>query len=478
MLTANNKSGFYNIVAYIYLASFVMVAIFFGLSPMTFILFSIMAAVFIIPSAKLGLGVIITLTMIFERFFTLQPLIIDQQIYKIYPLDIIIGLIIISLLLGWRFKKEKIKFFFGKPEILLTGFIILNVIYLTVANFNANADFSVAFSTFKNYAFYPLLYFITIYSVQNSRKLKNMINFILFTGLILIAFMAIGFIRGEGLWTEFTPLSTGGVRFLAGTHAFYLVLAIIIALSLLVKDRFYNKGLANLVLWIWLVGILASLMRHLWLALAFGAFVLFLLINKKDKIKFISYGAKNLIVAISIIAIILLTTSLSPNINSLDNFTKPIENFTNRIVSVSDISQDSSAAWRVNLWQSANKAWMSNPILGIGFGKKIPLEVDKWKTFEEVRNLHNSLIAITVQMGIVGIVVFLAFIFMVIKKSWKNIFTNYDLSPYYIGITACILVILFCSLFQPYLETNLTGIFLWIMLGLLRTSKLTTENHV
>ena len=38
-----------------------------------------------------GICAVIFLTLIFERFFTLAPIIIGYQEYKIYPLDIILG---------------------------------------------------------------------------------------------------------------------------------------------------------------------------------------------------------------------------------------------------------------------------------------------------------------------------------------------------------------------------------------------------
>ena len=62
------------------------------------------------------------------------------------------------------------------------------------------------------------------------------------------------------------------------------------------------------------------------------------------------------------------------------------------------------------------------------------------------------------------------FIASVLIVAIPKIFVNQDLKPYYLGILAGTVAFLFASLFQPYLETNLLGIWLWLFLGLLRTT--------
>ena len=75
------KITLYNLVAFIYLAGIIILSIIFGLSPFLYLLFAIIAAALIIPSHLSGLKLIIIMTMIFERFFTLQSLVMEQQIY-------------------------------------------------------------------------------------------------------------------------------------------------------------------------------------------------------------------------------------------------------------------------------------------------------------------------------------------------------------------------------------------------------------
>ncbi len=475
---AISKEGLLNILAYVYLSALIIVGIFFGFSLPLFILFLLIAAFLLMPSTLRSLGVIIILTMLFERFFTLQPLIIDQEIYKIYPLDIIIGLFIISwLLIFFREKTKKPKIFFGWPEILLIVFIFLNLLYLFFGSRDINADFGVAFSTFKNYAFYPILYFLTVYSIQKKEDLKKISHLFLWGGVFIIAFVIIGLVRGNGLWTEFTPLSTGGVRILASTHAYYLVLSTILAVVLLSYNRFKYKGYIGIALWIWILGILGSLMRHLWLAVAASAVGLFVLIKKKNKRFLQNYILKNGLIILTVVIILVLLINLFPYDDIWGGLYTSSRYFQERASSLSTSAGDTSINWRVVFWSEALKSWASSPILGLGFGKKIPLEFADWKIFEEIRNIHNSLLAILIQMGILGLGIFIMLILLILKKSWQHIYKDKELEPYYIGIVVCLGVILFVSLFQPYLETNLQGIFFWIMLGLLRTSKIINRDN-
>lgn len=469
---APDKSWLYHLMTSAYLAIFIILGIFFDFSPLIYVTLFLVSGIFILPSARTGLIIIIILTMLFERFFTLQSLTIDQQIYKLYPLDIIIGLTLIAVLLELRFKKIKFKLIFQTPEKILLIFMAITFLYLMFSLININAQFSVAFSTFKNYGFYPLLYFLTIYLINDGKKLKNVIHWLLGAAVLIIGFIFIGFIRGQGLWTEFTPLSTEGTRFLAGTHGFYLVFATLICLSLLAFNRFRNAGLALIVIVIWQLGILGSLMRHLWLALALGAMLLFIFLPKENKKNISQSGLKIILITLTIALVFILTINLLPDqINSDNQLMSSLENLKSRITSLVYKVGDSSINWRLGLWQSAQKAWLTNPIFGVGLGKKIPLELEDWQVLEEIRNLHNSPLAILIQMGILGLTIFIAFIAAVIVRSWRYLFLNNELKPYYLGVMIGVFTFLFTSLFQPYLETNLTGIFFWIFLGLLRTSE-------
>jgi len=292
----------------------------------------------------------------------------------------------------------------------------------------------------------------------------------LLAGVMIIGFIAIGWLRGQGLWTEYTPLSTYGIRFLAGSQAFYLMITVLLSLGLLAFERFKNQGLASVIIIIWLIGLAVSLMRHLWLSLFIGLIFLLTIIPAVNKKNLIKLSLKSSLIIITLAIIALLIANISPWANfsdSLDNFYKT---FSTRITSLISVSQDTSLNWRLNFWRTAEKSWIKNPIPGLGFGQKLPLELGQWQTFEEIRNIHNSPLAIIIQMGLIGISLFTLFIATNLASSFKLIFKNEELAPYYLGLLAAIVAMFFASLFQPYLETNLTSIFFYLLLGLLRTN--------
>ncbi|MEI6627096.1 MAG: O-antigen ligase family protein [bacterium] len=467
-----------NSLAFIYFAILILLMI---LAPNIWLysIFVITGLAFIFYSEQLGLNMIILLTMVFERYFTLQSLVIDQTIYKLYPLDILIILTAISFLIHLRLQKRaRVQFIWGWPETLLIIFILINLFTFIRSLTDYNVQVDIAFSTLKNYVFYSAIYFLIIYSVQKAKDLKRLIEVILLGGVIIIPFILYGLITGQGLWTEFTPLSTTGLRLLAGTHAFYLCLSSLILLSFLAFKKFANQQIAGLILWIWLLGIAVSLMRHLWLALIVALVILILIIPKEAKKKILNFSAKNILIIFSAIAIILTITSLYPRQQLSANINTTGEYLVTRASSIVNLQEDASAIWRKDLWTIALNSWLKNPMLGTGFGKRVNLQTGDWQNYEELRNLHNSPLAILIQTGLIGFILFIAFIISVLATSFKQIYLNHELTPYYLPIISAGVLFFIASFFQPYLETNLTGIFFWIILGLIRTITVVNKNSI
>jgi len=80
-------------------------------------------------------------------------------------------------------------------------------------------------------------------------------------------------------------------------------------------------------------------------------------------------------------------------------------------------------------------------------------------------------------MGLLGITIFGILILSIIFASAKNIFKDEDLRPYYIGLIASLIAFIASSLWQPYLETNLMGLWFWLILGLMRSAGLIAEKN-
>ncbi|MFA6422171.1 MAG: O-antigen ligase family protein [Candidatus Buchananbacteria bacterium] len=446
-----------------------------GLTMPFFLAIALCALIFFLPSYEyLGLICIIGLTMFFEKLFTLQPLIIGDNAYKLYPIDALMAVVFLAIIIKLLIHK---KFKFNWPEIFLGIFFLIVCANMLRGTMDLNAQFATAFSSFKNYFWYPLIYFVVIYAVDSREKFKNFIKIFLLFSIGLIGFIVYGIATGQGLWTEFTPLSTEGTRILAFTHAFYLSVAILIALGLLIAKKLNNILFSLALMWIWLIGIVGSMMRHLWVALIIAVGALFIISPKQEKGYFSKIFAKNIVIIITLILLALLLANLMPASESSGSFVNIVDSTKNRVVSFLTASDDTSVSWRMDLWRDALHKWETNPFFGIGFGKQLSLETFDWQTFEDVKNIHNSPLAILVQTGIVGFVSLGLFILAVLFASYKHIVKDKDLRPYYAGIFAAIILFLLSSFFQPYLEANFTSIFLWMLLGLLGTSKFITNKN-
>jgi len=471
-----NNAILKKILAYSYLSAIIIIMIVLGPWPIFYLAFAFLALLLILPDDyRLGFSLVLVLTMIFERYFTLQGLVIDKDVYKLYLIDIILILTFGSLVLNHYFKKNQLKITWQKPEFFLLLWLLAVSAYMIRAVFDINADLAVAFSSFKNYLFYPLIYFLTLLIVKNRQTLKYFYHLIIIVGAGLIVFLFIGLARGGGLWTEFTPLSTAGVRYLAGTHAFYMLLASLMAISLLLYKRLQPVSFALMIIAFWCFGVTVSLMRHLWLALGLGLIAIFVLIEKNLKQYSLTLALKTSLILVSSLFGVLLLINLFYFNGSFGSISDFFQNTSDRALSLFDLSEDSSASWRQELWYDAKNLWEKNPLWGIGFGRTILIDNADWQNFEEVRNIHNSPLAITVQMGLFGLMIFIILILSIIISSAKNIFQDDDLRPYYIGLSASLVAFIASSLWQPYLETNLMGLWFWLILGLMRSAGLIAE---
>lgn len=439
-------------------------------------LFIIVSSISFILSSfypRSGIYAIVFLTFVWERFFTLAPVIINRQEYKIYSLDILI----IGVILGIVFRilsyylvdykkinilKKKLKHsrnaikYFVLFVLLVTGHFMLDI-------FIGRSDPSSAFSSFKYYTFYPLLYLIIMLLFNEVKNIKRLFYFALAGGVVIILFTIYGIINGGGLWTEFTPLSTGGIRILAFTHGFYLTMLWLGLFIYIFKKRIQQQKYFFLLL-IGGVGILGSMMRHLWLGLGFSLLIVFFVYGrKKDNLILLKHLGQYFPAVVGFIVLLGYLTIIFPH-SFVGEITKSVNSVVyERVASFANVQQDSSFSWRELAWRESLVQYRQHPIYGLGFGQKIHLETMNYHDFVEVRNIHNSWLVLFVQSGVVISGIFIAFLINVLG----NIFQKKK-NESWIKITVVILLLnyFFLATFQPYLETNMLGIFFWMLLGL------------
>ena len=370
---------------------------------------AVMSAAFLIALfyPRAGLYAVIFLTFIFERFFTLQPIILGRAEYKLYPLDIIIigviGGIVIQKIFplfqegirrDFRVKGRRVADYF------LMSFIALSAVYFIFSAFVFKNDFALAFSSFKNYAFYSLFYFAVLLLINNKETLARLLKFAAAGAAGIVFFVVYGILSGSGLWSEFTPLSTQGIRTLAFPHAFYLSMAVVFSLAYLAPDKSARaKKYLYFLVPVWIAGILGSMMRHLWIGLFISIISLYFIAPRKNKAALRKIAANYFLAVLAIAVFIFYAVALFPYSGLSKNSTAALNAIGNRIASTANV-YDESILWRNAAWNSALKEYARSPILGLGFGRKVFIEIGRYKNLVEIRNIHNSFLALLVQTGI------------------------------------------------------------------------------
>jgi O-antigen ligase len=115
------------------------------------------------------------------------------------------------------------------------------------------------------------------------------------------------------------------------------------------------------------------------------------------------------------------------------------------------------------VWSEGFREYSKNPIFGLGLGQRIYVENEDYRDFVEVRNIHNSLLVLLFQFGLTPFFLFLAFIYANLKDILQKAKKDWIDTALIIFLVYYLVIFLF----QPYLETNLLGIFFWIILGLI-----------
>jgi O-antigen ligase len=463
-----SKDHIYAIFIIVFVSIFVLVNYLFGFNLSLWFISMLVGAILAFAYPRAGLYSIIFLTFIFERFFTLVPIIFGRSDLKLYPIDIILGAILASIFFKLIFGNIKISW--KKVDTAIMTFSILSVVYFFVSIFILNGSGTLAFSSAKNYAFYSLLYFVSFLLIDNKERIKDLAAVIITGGIGICWFVFYGIAMRNGLWSEFTPLSTEGIRTLAFTHGYYLSLIIIFTLIYIAYRKNKLANFLMILLPVWILGIVGSMMRHIWLAMLVTLVYIFFIFTKNQREQFKKYVTGYIVLAFSVFIVLTYLVTMNPNSGMHASYERTFGILSSRVTSIASTNSDDSIIWRTTAWKQAAERYISNPIFGIGFGQKITIELGNYRDFVEVRNIHNSFLVLLVQMGILG--VFL--IAYVIIKLAKNVFQKVKQQDEFMQIVSyCSIGILVFQtaafMFQPYLEANMLGIFFWINLGLLRS---------
>ena len=125
-----------------------------------------------------------------------------------------------------------------------------------------------------------------------------------------------------------------------------------------------------------------------------------------------------------------------------------------------EASLDESSQGRIAKWEGGINIFMDNPLFGAGFQRpQYELGVDT----------HNAFILILAEMGIFGLLVFLWFLWALLKEARFLLNTEFNFVG--LGLIGCVIAFIFVNMFYSnFFRDTVVGTF-WIGLGLLAGSK-------
>ncbi|MDO8626620.1 MAG: O-antigen ligase family protein [Candidatus Magasanikbacteria bacterium] len=429
---------------------------------------------FIFYYPEVGLIVALLSTLWFERWFTLAPIVFGGTVYKLYPLDVILALVGLSIL--WhiytgQMPRPSFKRFKLDTAILLFGAVCF---FSYAASWFKPTDPALAFGTFKNYFLYAVVYLYSIILFNSSESWARLMRWLKIGGFGLLFFLLLGVLRGQGMWSEAQTLSTAGARLLAQSHAFYFLLfALWLGVAYLWPQNQWWRVSRKTLWWLLLLavfGVVVSLQRHLWLTGTIILVTWFIFLESAERRRLLSIigwalGAAALAGLIYMWILLLLFGRLPASVSKTANIIQQRASLSMMLN-----QGDTSANWRWAAWRGGLKLWAVHPIIGTGLGQKI-YGYDKTYLFEvAARELHNNYLGILVQMGLLGAAATAYWFWRLLKllyALWQKAAAS-SLAPFVLGWGSVVLVFMIVFSVSVYWDTNFLIIWWWLALAALR----------
>lgn len=440
--------------------------------------------------------------MLFERWFALDALHLGGAVLKLYSLDIALGIVFLALIIPrlytmramqwFRFIFERIKVQ-DKWQKTLHWLVLWWVLYIScigILHAAFGGSFSELFSAWKNYAFYSVLYAFAVYfysvSEESRDHIRVVIHAILGGGLLLFIFPVLGIIQGQGVWAEFTPLSTSGTRLVAATHTFFLSMLFIASVALRlegshVHDRlkriYRNPYFTVLLICFMLIG----MYRNVWVGMAVAILVLTVLLHRAGV-----FTIRNILgpmIAFGLMTFVLGLTVMwyygGQQVARVARETPVVTSVGDRLHSVFSVfntQYDESAGWRVTVWKESVDYWISgtptnmvkNILFGTGLGTSITFTYNDFLQDVAVKSVHNDWLSFMVQGGIFALVFMIAIVGIMTYNGIRIAYLRH--SAIHAMIVGMIVFFSVAALFGAYFVINIFGMWFWMLLGLIHVN--------
>ena len=304
------------------------------------------------------------------------------------------------------------------------------------------------------------LFFIIVETINDRKKLRRIIWAALL-GLSLVSVDGVfqyltgkDFIRGYKFGIGFRYPGQAGLRRLsASTHnpndlASYLITVIPLLISLAL---YYFRGKKRMLLG--LVGLMAFFCMFQTYSrgaiLGFAIVAILFSIIKKDK---------RLAVALLILIIILLFLLPKPILYWMVSNPNPYDFFI----------EEGGRRWH---WQAAINMIKTHPFLGIGTNT-FSINYERYKIAADPLTgwyAHNAYLHVAAEIGLIGLIIFIAMIIAAIRNWWINYkrINTLDLGAISLGIFGAFIGYLVAGLLESNLQYSNLAVLFWSVLGLI-----------
>lgn len=370
------------------------------------------------------------------------------------PGDIILALLILFYLLliiiskqeRYNFLESLKNFFKDKTCIAMFLLFILMAVSVTYAQ-----DRKLAVSETARFLSYLCLFFIIKYKITEAKEYHLLINSYIFTTVLLCIFGIYQFFTYAGLSKEFTSYNSYSIKVkIASTltnpnnYAAYLLLSVFPVFMLFIYEKEkLKKALYLLIFLIITVNIVLTFSRNVYLGFGIGMLVLIVIYSKKLLAAFIPLLAAALAV---------------PQIRRR----------------LSEISSSSLDVSRIKLWKTALLMFKDHPLLGVGNGNYLANYNEYIKKYPTLyyeysdHPTHNSYLKVMSELGIFGIIIFMAMFLSIVINLYKFIKDYEDryFRYFYTGFFASSLGFLFMNFFDNFFFVPKTTTYFWVLVSI------------
>ncbi|MBW9153575.1 O-antigen ligase [Clostridium estertheticum] len=388
-------------------------------------------------------------------YIVIMPLIQEGTNFKGIPVsDILLGIVIFVYLIKIIIEKAaRERFIYGIRDLfsstlsicilILLGIMLLSTLYAL--------EKTLALKESARFLAYLFIFFVIKYEFNTKKLVKNLLKCYIFTAGLLSIFGIIQHFTTIGLDKKFvehypgyTVVRIATTMFNPNAYAAFLILIIFPVVMLTIYEKNKNiKGMYGIISVLLFVNIIMTYSRNAQVGVCIGAVVLCVIYSYK------------LIIAFGGIGIL---TLFMPSV--LD-----------RVRALTNDSQNES---RIKLWKTAIMMIKDHPILGVGNGNYISRYneyVSKYKglSYNAYKRYpaHNSYLKVESELGIVGIVSFLAILVTSLFRV-KKLFTITNdkfIKAFYMGAFASMIAFFFMNISDNLFFVPMATTYFWFLIA-------------